>query len=339
MGVRIEPLKMNARGLSPVADAIVIIHYYRILRRIEPAALLTFTPKANIYASIAAHWAGTPVINTITGLGTGFLSGAILQRLVMILYRIALRSSAKVFFHNEDDRDLFLQLHMVTEDQATVVGGSGIDLAEFRPAIDSSRNTVPTFLFVGRLLRDKGVKEFADAARIAKVKRDARFQILGAPEAHPKAIPAEMLESWQREGIIELLGRTDDVRPHIARADCVVLPSYREGLPRAVLEASAMAKPVIATDVPGCRQAVESGATGLLCEARSSASLAEAILAMVDMPVDRRLAMGRCGREKVEREFSASSIASTYIRLLQDLGVLQKGSMPEKPRGSVEKWS
>ncbi|HEX5259379.1 MAG TPA: glycosyltransferase family 4 protein [Sphingomicrobium sp.] len=319
MGVRVEPIEIDSGGLSPVADALLVMRYYRMMKRVAPAALLAFTPKPNIYSSIAARWAGVPVINTITGLGTGFLSGAVLQKLVVHLYRMALRNSTRVFFHNDEDRALFLRLRLVRPDQAAVVAGSGIDLHAFAPGRGKSSDAGPTFLFIGRLLRDKGIVEFAEAARQVRAQRPARFQIVGAPERHPKAVAPELVESWVDEGIVEVLGRTDDVRPYIEQADCVVLPSYREGLPRAILEASAMGKPVIAADVPGCRQAVESGVTGLLCEARSSRALAEAMLSILDMPEDRRLEMGRRGRDKAERGFSEKHVVASYLEVIEQL--------------------
>lgn len=319
MGIRVEPIEVNSGGLSPVADALLLLRYYRMMKRVAPTALLAFTPKPNIYGSIAAGWARVPVINTITGLGTGFLSGAVLQKLVVNLYRMALRNSTRVFFHNDDDRELFLRLRLVRPDQAAVVAGSGIDLHAFAPRRGKSSDAGPTFVFIGRLLRDKGIVEFAEAARQVKAQRPARFQIVGTPERHPKAVAPELVESWVDEGIVEVLGRTDDVKPYIEQADCVVLPSYREGLPRVILEASAMGKPVIAADVPGCRQALENGVTGSLCAARSSSALAEAILSILDMPEEQRLEMGRRGREKAEREFSEEHVVASYLKVLEQL--------------------
>jgi glycosyltransferase involved in cell wall biosynthesis len=319
MGVRVEPIEVDSGGFSPVADALLLIRYYRMIKSLAPAALLAFTPKPNIYGSIAARWAQVPVINTITGLGTGFLSGPLLRKLVVSLYRLALPSSARVFFHNDEDRELFLRLGLVRADQAAVVSGSGIDLQAFAPSDADVFDASPTFVFIGRLLRDKGVVEFAEAARLVKAQRSAHFQIVGVPERHPKAVAPELAESWVREGLVDILGRVEDVRPHIRRADCVVLPSYREGLPRVILEASAMGKPVIAADVPGCRQAVDDGVTGLLCAARSSRALADVMLSILDMSREQRLEMGRKGREKAQREFSEESVVASYVEVIEQL--------------------
>jgi hypothetical protein len=171
------------------------------------------------------------------------------------------------------------------------------------------------------LLKDKGVKEFAEAAAIVRETTSARFQILGSVEDHPKAVSGDVLDPFISNGVVELLGQTEDVRPFIRRADCVVLPSYREGLPRVLLEASAMGKPVIATDVPGCRHAVEEGRTGLLCEPRSSQSLARALLAFLEMSPEDRSSMGLSGRRKAESQFSSKQVAATYIDALERAGI------------------
>ena len=317
MDAQVEVIAMDPRGLSLPADARLLFAYYRLLRRIRPAAFIPFTAKPNIYGSIAAAWARVPVINTVTGLGTGFLSGAALRQVMTSLYRVALGRSQRVFFHNCEDRDMFVDKGLVKEHQAAVVAGSGVDLERFTPA-PPSENPHPVFLYVGRFLRDKGAGEFADAAYCVKAKHSAIFRMLGVAENHPKAVPPDEVERWRRDGVVELLGTVDDVRPAIAAADCVVLPSYREGLPRVILEAAAMSRPVIATDVPGCRQAVENGITGLLCEARSAEAVADAMIAILDMPAEQRAEMGREGRRKAEREFSQDRVAAAYAEALAE---------------------
>ena len=226
-----------------------------------------------------------------------------------------------VFFQNEDDRDLFLERRLVNERQARLLPGSGIDLTRFvgRPMPDNGE--VPVFLMIARLLRDKGVFEYVDAARWLKSEIPAsRFQLLGALGTENRtAIDARTVAAWETEGAIEYLDQTDDVRPFIERADCVVLPSYREGAPRTLIEAAAMARPVIATDVPGCRAVVEDGVTGFLCAARSGESLAAACQRFAALPIRRREAMGLAGRRKMEREFDQEIIVAAYRKALQDI--------------------
>ena len=321
LGVAVEPLAMNAKSLSPLGDTILLFRYYRALRRIKPAIFLGFTAKPNIYGSAAAAWADIPSINTISGLGTGFLSGRILQALVARLYRWGLRNSRRVFFHNEDDLKLFVGSGIVDRRQAAVVRGSGINLREFAPVPSTShRNRPLTFLFIGRFLKDKGLREFIAAAAEVKKRQPARFQIIGSVESHPKAVSAELVAEAVENGHVDLVGNTADVRPFVASADCIVLPSYREGLPRVILEAAAMGKPVIVADVPGCRAAIEPDVTGLLCEPRSASSLAKAMHSFAAMPYEERIAMGLRARTKAEQEFSEDRVVAAYLDTIAQLG-------------------
>lgn len=329
IGVEVEPIAINARGVSPAADLRLVSDYKRIIDRVRPDAFLAFTAKPNIYGSIAAHARSVPVVNTITGLGTSFLTGRILQQVVTTLYRFALKRSYRVFFHNDDDKELFVGLKIVPGERADVVGGSGVDLAGFSPVPSERASLHTTFLFVGRLLRDKGAGDFAEAARIVKSQRSARFQMLGSAEKHPKAVSDATLDGWKSEGIVEVLGMVSDVRPIIQTADCVVLPSYREGLPRVLLEAAAMGKPVIATDVPGCRQAVQDGSTGLLCEAHSPRSLARAMLTIIDMAATERAAMGLRGRDLVRRKYSEDGVVGQYLEVLSEIGIVEAATSGE----------
>jgi glycosyltransferase involved in cell wall biosynthesis len=253
----------------------------------------------------------------MTGLGTGFLSGPALRLLLSVLYRAALARSRKVFFHNDEDRDLFVTQGLANAFQADVVRGSSVDLTRFAPTAGHNRNEPPAFLFIGRLLIDKGITEFLQAAELVSKARKAQFRVLGPIEQHPKAISPDALERWRANGTVQFLGAANDVRPFIRECDCVVLPSFREGLPRVLLEASAMGKPVIATNVPGCRQAVDHGSTGLLCEVRSARSLADSIITMIDLSPEERAQMGSRGREKAEREFSQEGVVDAYLEAVR----------------------
>jgi glycosyltransferase involved in cell wall biosynthesis len=230
------------------------------------------------------------------------------------------RRSAKVFFQNPDDLKLFVDGGLVREEQAQLIPGSGIDLEHFRPS-GTTRNGDDRFrfLFVGRLLRDKGLVEYAEAARLLRPGWPrVEFAILGfAGSDNRSAVPIAEVERWHAEGIVTYLGESEDVRPFIAEADCIVLPSYREGLPRSLLEASAMATPMVASDVAGCREIVRDGDTGFLCAAQSAESLAEAMQAMLRLAPEERSAMGARARVKVEREFDQALVARAYLQALQ----------------------
>ena len=314
-GVDFRPIRIDQKGMSPLRDLRLLRDYRSALRALRPDVFLGYTIKPNIYGSLAAQSLGIPVINNVSGLGTAFLGSGLLTRAASALYRAAFKRSSTVFFQNKDDRALFLQKHLVAPRQARLLPGSGVDLAFFAPS-DAPRAPGPfRFLFIGRLLWDKGVREFIDAARLVRRQfPEARFALLGfVDSANRTAVDRAELDSWVGEGLVEYLGASDDVRPHILRADCVVLPSYREGLPRALLEGAAMAKPLIATDVPGCRDVVRQGENGLLCAVRDSNALARAMMQMISMTEAERAHIGRRGRAHVEANFDQRLVSELYL--------------------------
>jgi glycosyltransferase involved in cell wall biosynthesis len=312
---------MNVKGLNPVDDLKLQRRLKRIFAEERPDAIFSYTIKNNIFGARAALAAGVPFVPNVTGLGTAFLSGGLLQIVAEQLYRRAFGRLPIIFFQNEDDRSLFLDRKLVRSEQARLLPGSGIDLARFAPAAMPSAKEPPVFLMIARLLRDKGVVEFVEAARQIKQRHpNARFQILGATGSQNRtAIDSATVQAWVAEGLVEYLGTTNDVRPAIVGADCVVLPSYREGAPRTLIEAAAMARPLIATDVPGCRSVVERDITGFLCNARSADSLAAAMDHFLGLSFEARSAMGHAGRAKMEREFDQVLVVDAYREALLDL--------------------
>ena len=314
IGCSFLPLDMNVKGLNPLEGLKLVQQFKRVFRHERPDVVLSYTIKNNIFGAMAAKACKTPFVPNVTGLGTAFLSGGLLQTVAEGLYRKAFGPLTCVFFQNADDRDLFLARRLVKDEHAHLLPGSGIDLARFAAAAYPAQTDAPVFLMIARLLRDKGVVEYVEAARLVKATRpDARFQLLGAVDAANRtAIDVATVQSWQDEGAIEYLGTTDDVRPYIAASHCVVLPSYREGAPRTLIEAAAMARPLIATDVPGCRSVVEDGENGILCAARSADSLARACLAFLALSDEEQSAMGRSGRAKMEAEFDQVLIVQAY---------------------------
>ncbi|VXB88712.1 glycosyltransferase family 4 protein [Massilia sp. 9I] len=322
LGCRFKLLSMEANGTSPGRDLALLVKYRRVLQSLRPLAFLGYTIKPNVYGSIAANGLQIPVINNIAGLGTGFLHGSLLSCLVKRLYRHALRRSRRVFFQNADDRRLFLDAGLAREQVAEVLPGSGIDLGHFQPAPRSvAGGRGFRFLLVGRLLKDKGVEEFAAAAEIVLRQRaDVSFQLLGAADPdNPNAIPAERIRCWEDRGLLRHLARTDDVRPYLAEADCIVLPSYREGVPHSLLEAAAMARPIIATDVAGCRDVVDDGRNGFLCQARSAADLADKMLRMAALAPWQRDLMGEYGHAKVAAQFDVNIVIARYLDAIDEI--------------------
>lgn len=319
LGCRFIPLQIDSEGSNPFDDAKLFLNYFQVLQRERPSAFLGYTIKPNIYGSLAAHALRIPVINNVSGLGTAFIRNSWLTSVVKGLYRLALRRSDTVFFQNCDDRQLFIDQRLVPPERTALVPGSGIDLRHFRPISRPPTNAGTHFLLIARLLYDKGVGEYVEAARrVRETHRDTTFALLGFLDARNRtAISRDDIESWVAEGVIEYLGTADDVRPYIAEADCIVLPSYREGTPRTLLEAAAMAKPSIATDVPGCRQVVEDGHNGFLCRVRDADDLALALIKFVQLSPKERAKMGQAGRAKVEREFDEQLVVAAYIGRLR----------------------
>ena len=317
---RLTPIPVDRSGLNPLADLSLLIAYVRLLRSQRPMAFLSFTIKPNIYGALAARLAGVPSMPNVSGLGTSFLKGGLFAHFTGWLYRIAFRHSRVVFFQNPDDRKLFLDRGIVRPEQVRLLPGSGVDLARFQP-VPATADGPPVFLFVGRLLGDKGVREFADAAGLLRdAMPSARFQLLGSlDQGNRTAISRLDLDRWIDEGRIEYLGEAEDVRPFIAAATAIVLPSYREGLPRSLLEAAAMGKPVIATDVPGNREICEEGVTGLMCRVRDAQSLAGALLRFAALETNERARLGAAARRRVEQRFSEEVVIQAYREALQQL--------------------
>ncbi len=324
LGVPFFPLPVDRRSLNPLADVKLFWTLYRWYRRERPDVVHHFTIKPVIYGSLAARLARVPrIVNTVTGLGHVFTNEAVgwLRRLVEMQYKLALGSAHYTFFQNTDDRQLFLRRRIVRDEKAGLLPGSGVDTKYFAPSkvleSDESRPTV-AFLMMARLLKDKGLYEFVDAAKLVKAKYpQAEFYLLGArDDRNPSVVPASDLEAWQSAGFVRWLGEVVDVREAIADADVVVLPSYREGTPRSLLEAAAMAKPLIATDVVGCREAVDDGVTGLLVPVRNASALADAMEALLLDPAARRR-MGLAGREKMVRQFEEEQVIAKVLARYQ----------------------
>jgi glycosyltransferase involved in cell wall biosynthesis len=324
-GVEVRPLAISRSGLNALAEARLIGHYVREFRALKPAAYCSFTIKPNVYGGIAARIAGVPAIANVTGLGTSFLSKGMLWAIAARLYRAAFRRARKVFFHNEEDCALFVGSGIVAPLQAQVIPGSGVDLDHFRPA-EAQASAPPTFLFIGRLIAQKGVRAFVEAARQVRARHpDWRFQLLGAIDpGNRSSVSRRELESWVAQGLAEPLGQHADVRPFVSAATAIVLPSHREGLSRALLEAAAMGKPLVGTDVPGIRELIDEGVNGALCAVGDAASLADAMARIGTASRDELGRLGRNSRSKVEANFGEAVVIRAYLDALHPFGQAAK---------------
>jgi glycosyltransferase involved in cell wall biosynthesis len=307
-------LPMSRRGLNPAQDLLLLWRLNKIYRREQPGCVLHHTIKPCIYGSIAARWAGVATtVNMVTGLGYVFTGSAWLPRLlrplVEAMYRFALKSSDKVFLQNPDDMRYFADRRLVDPSRMAVTFGSGVDLDRYSYVGSPGRDGTCTFLFVGRVLWDKGVGEFVEAARrVRATTAGAVFQILGRLDpGNPTHVAEQVLKGWIQEGCIEYLGETSDVRDVVAAADVVVLPSYREGVPRALLEAMAMGKPLITTDAPGCRETVREGRNGILVPAGDAQALERAVRELLTHPAERER-MGEESRRLAVDQFDVKIV-------------------------------
>ena len=333
MGCRYIDLPMDNKGTNPIRDLMLMLKFFRLFRAERPDVFLGYTIKPNIYGSLAAHLMGIPVINNISGLGAAFISNTWLTKIVRILYRISLYHSWCVFFQNEDDRGLFVSQNIVRVQRTSLLPGSGVDLAHFYlaplqevGAENETRKPNFRFLLIARLLWDKGVREYIEAARdIHRIFPKVEFCLLGLTDAqNPASIPRSQVDAWVAEGCIRYLGFKDDVRCDIEQAHCVVLPSYREGTPRSLLEAAAMGRPIITTDTAGCRDVVDDGISGFLCEVRNSHDLAEKMVGMLRLTDAQRAEMGARGRKKIEREYDEKIVIQKYLDVIERFSAISR---------------
>ncbi len=315
LGCRYRPLTISSKGTNPIDDMRTLNQLHQYYEELRPDLVFHYTIKPNIYGSIAAARAGVPSVAVTTGLGHIFTKHGPASWIARLLYRIAFRFPEQVWFLNEDDLKTFRASRLlVHSERSRVLYGEGVDLAHFDAAPLPKRGTF-TFILVARMLWNKGVQEFVDAARILRWRYPhARFQLLGPLGVdNPSAITEADIKGWTREGLVEYLGQVNDVRERIEAADCVVLPSYyREGVPRSLMEASAMRRPIITTDNTGCRDVVEDGKTGFLCRPRDCMSLAVAMVDVLNLSHSARKEMGERGRSRMRERFDEARVVEAY---------------------------
>ncbi|MBE94420.1 glycosyltransferase family 4 protein [Marinobacter sp.] len=311
-------------GQNPLAEFGSIVSMYRLFRELKPDLVHLITIKPILYGGIAARLAGVPaVIAAVSGLGTVFVAQSMAARarrvLISGLYRLALtQRRLTVVFQNPDDRDGLLAIGALNKDQVRMIRGSGVDLAKY--SFVPEPGGTPVVVMAARLLRDKGVYELVDAARLLKSRGvELVIRLIGAPDSgNPTSVEESEVAGWAAEGVVELLGYRTDVAQQYGAANIVCLPSYREGLPKGLVEAAACGRAVVTTDVPGCRDAIEPGVTGVLVPVKNPLALADAIQELIDAP-ERRLCMGKAGRELAERAFSIDRIVEQHLAIYKEL--------------------
>ena len=311
--------KLLPQSKNPINDLSLLYELYKIYKREKFELILHYTIKPNIYGSIAARWVGIPCISTLTGLGYTFLNNFRITRLVKSLYKFALKDTTKIIFHNTDDRNLFVKLNLIKENKAKVIKGSGINTSFFQFSKKKKNKDHFIFLFIGRLLYDKGIMEFLDAAKkISLAHNQINFWIVGSLDSsNPSSIPKEKIDQFTKNNKITYFGETNTIKNYIDEADVIVLPSYREGMPKAILEGMSMGRPVITTDTPGCREAIDNQINGFLVPIKDSDALSHAMLKMYQLRAEELQEMGKRSREKVIAEFDEKIITNQYVNLIR----------------------
>ncbi len=322
LGITIYPIEMGRTGINPVHDLKTLWGFYRLIRRLKPNVVFGYTIKPVVYGSLAAKAAGVPrIYSMITGLGHVFTTDSAknrrLQKVVSFLYRAGLACNKKVFFQNPDDLQEFTERRILSDaSKAVRTFGSGVDIERFAPTPLPEESL--TFLFIGRLLTEKGIAEFCEAAGQLRAEYPAaRFIAVGPHDPNlPHSCSAKDLERWKQEGNVEFIGGVSDVRPWIAQCSVFVLPSYREGTPRSVLEAMSMQRAIITSDAPGCRETVEEGINGFLVAPRSSGPLLNAMRKFAEQPT-LVPEMAKASRELVERHYDVRKVNKVILKAME----------------------
>ena len=311
---RVIELPVDRRGMNPLHDGKLFSQYRAILGEIKPDLVLTYTIKPNIYGGLACRMAHIPYAVNITGLGSAIENGGWLKKFVLALYRPALKGARVVFFENAGNRDTLVATGVVPEGRDVVLHGAGVNLVDY-PCQPYPQDDTVRFLFVGRVMHEKGVDELFAAARRMKQQygEQVEFHMVGSFEEAYKPV----MDQLEQAGVVKYHGYQSDMKPFYAMTSCVVLPSYHEGMSNVLLEAAASGRPLITSDIPGCREAVENGVSGYLCPAKDADALYEAMRRFAALSVEQRSQMGRCGRERMEQQFSKTAVVAETIKQLE----------------------
>lgn len=313
MGLRCIDTEIDRRSINPFKDMKLLKTYRKMLDEIQPDLVITYSIKPNIYMGSACKAKGIPYVANVQGLGTAF-EKPVLSNVVSVMYRSALRKAGTVFFENEENAQFFLHKNIISAQQMKVLPGAGINLDEY-PYVPMKDDGVCSFLFVGRIMKEKGVDEFFAAAKTIKAEfgEKVAFDVVGFYEDAYK----ETVDQLVADSVIKFHGFQTDVHPFYEAADCVVLPSYHEGMSNVLLEAAASGRPLITSDISGCREAAEDGVSGYLCPAKDADALYEAMRRFVELPESWRGELGRRGRERMEQRFSKTAVVAETIKHLE----------------------
>ena len=321
LGCKYFDINIDNKGSNPVKDLKLIFDLCKLYKNINPNLIIHYTIKPNIYGTIASKFSNIKSIAVVTGLGYTFINDNITSKIAKILYKYSFLFSRQVFFINNDDINEFLKYNLIQKEKVFLLPGEGIDTQKFKPIQLEKKDNIFRFLLIARMLYDKGVLEYVNASDLLKDKYpNVKFELLGYLGVdNPKAISKEQMNIFEKKSNIKYLGSSSDVREFILKADCIVLPSYREGISMTLMEAASMKKPLIATDVPGCRDLINDKVNGYLCEVRNAQDLADKMEMMLGLSERERVEMGKRGREKMVGEFDESIVIEKYLGAIKEI--------------------
>ncbi len=320
LGCHYIELSMDNKGSNLINDLKMVYKLQKAYKKLSPDLIFHYTIKPNIYGTLAAKLANKRSIAVITGLGYTFIHDNITAKIAKFLYKVSLKYAQRVWFINTEDKNKFILADLVPEEKMEILPSEGINLDTYVPIQTKREDNIFRFVLIARLLWDKGVGEYVKAAKELKKRySNVEFQVVGFIDAqNPKAISKEQVDDWVSKGYINYLGPTDDVKPFIAKADCVVLPSYREGVSMILMESAAMEKPLIASNVPGCRDLVQSSVSGYLCRMRDYQDLMEKMDKMLHLSEKERQKMGKKGREFMVEEYNEKLVIEKYLQTVKE---------------------
>lgn len=305
---------IERRGMNPITDLRLLRHYFQMLKSVKPDLVITYTIKPNIYGGIAARSLKQNYAVNITGLGTAFQKKGFLRKMVMSLYRFALKKAKVVFFENTANRDYFVEEHIIEEKKSCVLNGAGVNLEHYQVLEYPKEMKETHFLFMGRVMKEKGIEElFAAMRKLRSAGYSCTLDVLGGMEENYK----DVIEQYTKEGWLRYHGYQKDVRPFIRDCHCFVLPSWHEGMANTNLECAASGRPVITSHIPGCREAVVDGVSGYLCESKDAESLSVVMEQFINLTYEERQAMGLAGRKHMEEKFDKRMVVETTIDMIK----------------------
>ncbi|MEZ9006732.1 glycosyltransferase family 4 protein [Vibrio sp. 10N.247.311.59] len=315
-------VKMNNKGRNPFEDIQLIYHFYKLIKSIGPSIVFNFTVKNNVYSTAACGIIGIPVVNNISGLGTAFIERGLTSYIVSFLYRVTQPFASMVYCQNSEDLKLLTNHNLVNKSKLGLLPGSGVDTNRFRP-VKRVPNEKFTFLFVGRMLFDKGLRELIEASRsLYECGYEFNLYFCGFRSSDNRSsVPSDIFDQWVNLPFVTYLGPTDEVDVVYGKADCVVLPSYREGLPRTLIESGSMGIPSITTNVPGCKHVVTDGFNGLVCNVKDVQSLSDCMTKILTMDEKERTRLGVNARRRVKEKYDEQLVISELMENIEKFAI------------------